>query len=96
MSDSFVAPWTVAHQAHLSMGFPRKEYWNRLPFPTPGDLPNPGIKPASFSSPALAGGLCTMAPLGKPESESQSVVSDSLQPHGLQSMDFSRPEYRSG
>ena len=47
MSDSFVAPWTVAHQAHLSMAFPRKEYWNRLPFPTPGDLLNPGIKPRS-------------------------------------------------
>ena len=47
MSDSFVTPWTVAHQAPLSMGFPRQEYWNGLPFLSPGDLPNPGIEPAS-------------------------------------------------
>ena len=44
-SDSFVTPWTVAHQALLSMGFPRLEYWNVLLFPSPGDLSNPGIKP---------------------------------------------------
>ena len=52
--------WTVAHQAPLSMEFSRQEYWNglRLPFPPPGDLPNPGIEPAA---PALAGGL-TSAP----------------------------------
>ena len=43
-----VTPLTVA-QALLSMGFPRQEYWSRLPFPSPGDLPNPGIKPASPS-----------------------------------------------
>jgi len=47
VSDSFVTPWTVAHQAPLSMGFPRQEYWSGLPFPTPGDLLDPGIKPAS-------------------------------------------------
>ena len=40
MSDSFVTPWTVAHQAPLSMGFPRQEYWSGLPFPSPGDLPD--------------------------------------------------------
>ena len=39
----FVIPWTIAHQAPLSMGFPRQENWSRLPFPSPGDLPNPGI-----------------------------------------------------
>ena len=44
MSDS-VTPGTVALQAPLSMGFPRQEYWSGLPTPTPGDLPNPGIKP---------------------------------------------------
>ena len=44
VSDSFVTPWTVAHQAPLSMGFPRQEYWSGLPFPSPGDLPDPGIK----------------------------------------------------
>ena len=41
----FVTSWTVAHQAPLSMGFPRKEYWSGLPFPFPGDLPDPGIEP---------------------------------------------------
>ena len=61
-SDS-ATPWTVSHQAPLSMGFSRQEYWNGLPFPSPGDLSNPGIKPVS---PALAGRLFTMAPSGKP------------------------------
>ena len=58
MSDS-VTPWTVAHQVPLSIGFPRQEYWSVLPFPTPGDLPNPGIKPRSSASPALAGRFFT-------------------------------------
>ena len=40
----FVTPWTVALQAPLTMGFSRQEYWSGLPFPSPGDLPNPGIK----------------------------------------------------
>ena len=48
-------PWTVAHQALLSMGFSRQEYWSRLPFPSAEDLPNPGIEPASLTSPALTG-----------------------------------------
>ena len=52
MSNSFVTPWTLAHWAPLSVGFPGHEYWSGLPFPAPGDLPNPGIKPVS---PALAG-----------------------------------------
>ena len=43
----FATPWTVARQAPLSMGFSRQEYWSGLPFPSPGDLPNPGIKPGS-------------------------------------------------
>ena len=55
----FSTPWTVAHQAPLSMGFPRKEYWSGLPFPTPGDLPDPGTEPESPASPALPGGFCT-------------------------------------
>ena len=50
----FVTPYTVAWQAPLSMGFPREEYWSGLPFPSPGDLPHPGIEPAS---PKLAGKL---------------------------------------
>ena len=56
MSDS-VTPWTEACQAPLSMWFPRQEYWNRLPFPSPGGLPDPGIKPVSLMSPALVGGF---------------------------------------
>ena len=46
-----VAPWTVAHQAPLSMGFFRQEYWSELPFPPPGDLPDPGIEHTSPVSP---------------------------------------------
>ena len=45
MSDTFVTLWTVAHQAPLSIGFSRQECWSGLPFPPPGDLPNPGIEP---------------------------------------------------
>ena len=58
MSDS-VTPWTVAHQALLSVGFSGQEYWSRLPFPSPGDLPNPGIE---LTSPALAGKFFTTSP----------------------------------
>ena len=43
----FATPWTIAHQAPLSMVFPRPEYWSGLPFPSPGDLPDPGIEPRS-------------------------------------------------
>ena len=50
----FATPWTVAYQAPLSMGFSRQEYWSGLPFPSPGDLPDPGIEPMSLMSPALA------------------------------------------
>ena len=57
----FVTLWTVACQAPPSMGFSRQEYWSRLPCLPPGDLPNPGIKPMSLTSPALAGGLASQA-----------------------------------
>ena len=60
----FVTSWTVAHQAPRSMGFFRPEYWSGLPFHPPGDLPNPGIEPAS---PALAGEFSTTEPPGKPQ-----------------------------
>ena len=53
MSDSCATPWTVARQAPLSMRVSRQEYWSGLPFPSLGDLPDPGIKPASPASPAL-------------------------------------------
>ena len=85
--NSFVTPRAVAFQAPLSMGFPRQEYWSRLPFPSPGDLLDPGIKPAS---PALAGRVFTLEPPGKPSwtpssvQFSQSVMYDSLWPYGLQ------------
>ena len=59
----FATLWTVAHQVPLSMGFLRQEYWRGLPFPSPGDLPNPGIKPLSS---ALAGGFFAAEPPGKP------------------------------
>ena len=65
VSDS-ATRWTVALQASLSMGFSRQEYWSGLPFSTPGDLPNPGIKPTSLVYPALARGFFTTAPAGKP------------------------------
>ena len=55
----FVTLWTVAHQAHPSIGFSRQEYWSGLPCPPPGDLPDPGIKQASLLSPALAGRFFT-------------------------------------
>ena len=57
----FVTQWAVAHQASLSMKFSRQEYWSWLTCPPPGDLPDPGIKPASFVSPALAGGFFTIS-----------------------------------
>ena len=59
----FETPWMVAHQAPLSMEFSRQEYWSGLPFPPPGDLPNPGIKPRS---PALQADSLPSEPPGKP------------------------------
>ena len=59
-------PWTVARQAPLSMGLFRREYWSLLPFPPPGDLPNPRIKPTAPTSPALAGRFFTTEPPRKP------------------------------
>ena len=62
----FATPWTVAHQSPPSTGFPRQDYWSGLPFPPPGDLPNPGINPVSLASSALAGRFFATEPLGKP------------------------------
>ena len=59
----FVTLWIVAHQTPLSMGFSRQEYWSGLPFPSPGDLPNPGIEPRS---PALQADSLPAQPPGKP------------------------------
>ena len=58
----FLTPWTTAHQAPLSMGFPRQEYWSGLPFPSLGDLPDPGIKPRS---PAFQADSLPTEPPGK-------------------------------
>ena len=55
----FVTLWTIARQAPLSTEFSRQEYWSGLPFPTPEDLPKPGIKPVSLASPAWAGKFFT-------------------------------------
>ena len=59
----FATPWTVAYQAPPSMGFSRQEYWSGLPFPSPGDLPYPGIEPRS---PAFQANALTSEPPGKP------------------------------
>ena len=59
----FATPWTAAYQAPPSMGFSRQEYWSGLPFPSPGDLPDPGIKPGS---PAFQADALTSEPPGKP------------------------------
>ena len=63
MSDSFATPWTVAHQAPLSMGFPRQEDWNELPVSSPEDLPDPKIEPMS----AMTGRFLITEPPGKPK-----------------------------
>ena len=59
----FGTPWTIGYQAPLSMGFSRQEYWSGLPFPSPEDLPDPGIEPGS---PALQADALTSEPAGKP------------------------------
>ena len=60
----FATPWTVAHQAPLSMEFSSQEYQNGLPLPIPRDLTDPGIEPAPLASPALAGRFFTTEPPG--------------------------------
>ena len=67
----FVTPWTAAHQAPQSMGFSRQEYWSGLPFPSPGDLPNPGIE---LGSPALEADALISEPPGKPVGSSNSTA----------------------
>ena len=59
----FATPWTVAYQAPPSMGFSRQEYWTGVPFPSPGDLPDPGTEPGS---PAFQAEALTSEPPGKP------------------------------
>ena len=64
MSNSFVTPWTLVHQAPLFMDFSRQEYWRGLSFLSPEDLPDPRIKPASPVCPALGCGFFTTEPPG--------------------------------
>ena len=78
MSDCFATLSTVACQALLSMGFPKQEYWRRLPFPSPGDLPNPGIEP---QSPPRAGGFFTSESLGKPNTAVMNLLYTHEQTH---------------
>ena len=67
----FATPWTVAHQAPQSMEFSRQEYWSGLPFPSPGDLPNPGIEPGS---PALQADTLLSEPPRKPKGAGPRIV----------------------
>jgi len=71
-----VTPWTAAHQAPLSMGFSRQGYWSGLPFPSLGDLPNPGIKPGS---PALQEDSLPTELQGKPHA-CPKTLSKTIQP----------------
>ena len=73
----FVTPWTVTHQAPLSIEFSRQEYWSGLPLPTPGDLPDPGIEPASLSFPAL---VFTTVPPRKSRAGSKFIASVLVNP----------------
>ena len=70
----FVTLRTVAHHAPLSMGFFRQEYWNGLPFPPPGDLPNPGIESTSPASPALQADSLPLSHWGNPCTATESNV----------------------
>ena len=105
----FMNLWTVALQVPLSMGFSRQEYWNGLPFSSPGDLSNPGIKPTSLKSATLAGGFFTTSKhhLGSPFASWKVKVKLlscvrlfatlwTVAYQALLSMGFSRQEYWSG
>ena len=70
----FVTPWTLARQAPLPMEFSRQEYWSGLPFPLPGDLPDPGIEPESLAFPALAGWFFTARATWEDQSPLQQSV----------------------
>ena len=85
MSDS-ATPWTVAHQAPLSMGFPRQEYCSGLPLPTPGDLPDPGIEP---ESPALPVDSLPLSYQGSPRTVSVVLKWGPFCPHQHQQGIFS-------
>ena len=84
MSDSFARPpQTVAHQTPLSMEFSRQEYWNGLPFLTPGDLCNPGIEPTFLASSALAGRFFTTVPPGYQYDRLENLPGSQVQANSL-------------
>ena len=86
----FVTPSTAACQAPRSMGFPRQEYWSGLLCPSPGDLPDPGIKP---STSALAGRFFTIEPPGKPLQESRKGhIQGNIVKRMRQELDYRSPE----
>ena len=92
----FATPWTVAHQAPLSTGFSRQEYWSGLPFPSPGDLPDPGSQPTSLASPALVGGFCTTEP---PTHKSIHILQEYKQKGALNALEwwvFERKQMKNG
>ena len=78
----FVTLWTVAHQAPLSMGFSRKEYWSGFPCPSPGDLANPRTEPMPSVSPALQADSLPTKQHGKPKSEQDLGIVVKIQPLG--------------
>ena len=71
----FTAPWTVAHQAPLPVELNKQEYWSRLPFPTPGGLPNPGIEPTSPVAPALQTDSLPLSHQGSPIQNTRGSIS---------------------
>ena len=84
-------PWTAARQVPLSLGFSQQEYWSGLPFPSPGDLPDPEIESGLLVSPALAGGFFITIPPGKPNFSPWTAAHQAPL-----SLGFSRQEYWSG
>ena len=82
-----VTPWTVAYQAPLSMEFSRQEYWSGLPFPPPGNLPNPGNEPTSPASPAMQVDSLPAEPPRKPTMEYYSAIKNEIIPFTATWMD---------
>ena len=87
----FVTLWTVAHQAPLSMGFSRQEYWSGLPFPPPGDLPNPGIEPMLPAAPALQADSSPLSHQGRPKDTACVCAVAQSGPTLCNLLDFSSP-----
>ena len=88
----FVTPWTVAYEAPLSMEFSRQEYWSGLPYPSPGDLPDPGIEPRS---PTWEADALPSEPPGKPDDPEKATAKQSWRRHRSTELGLSRwsPDY---